>query len=206
MIEHPEWMPDELKKRPDLNWGKHTGRIWRIVPESYSAKPARPNLSNATTPELVKLLAHADDWWRTTAQRLILERQDPQATEPLRGMLASPEPRARLLAARLLENRGQWREKDALALLRDPHPRVREQAVLLAEHWLPSSSAVQHAVCNLAVDSDARLRFQVALSLGEWDDDRIVGPLVQIATAGADDHWTANSSRQFRPTPRRAAD
>src|SRR5262249_44371527 len=37
---------------------------------------------------------------------------------------------------------------------------------------------------------DARLRFQVALSLGEWDDNRVVPPLARIALAGADDPWT----------------
>jgi putative membrane-bound dehydrogenase-like protein len=202
VIEHPEWMPDELKKRPDLVWGKHTGRIWRIMPDDSRAggvsprrgpganAPGSPHLSTATTAELVKLLAHPDDWWRTTAQRLILERQDPAATEPLDGMLTSPEPRARLLAAWLLEGRGEFREAEDLALLRDPHPRVREQAVRLAEQWLPSSAAVQQAVAELAHDPDSQVRFQVALSLGYWDDDRVVGPLAEIAVAGADDRWT----------------
>src|SRR5439155_10283135 len=62
--------------------------------------------------------------------------------------------------------------------------------VLLAQRLLPSSAALQQAVTGLALDSDAQLRFQVALSLGEWDDDRIIGPLIQIATAGTDDRWT----------------
>jgi putative heme-binding domain-containing protein len=190
VIEHPEWMPDELKKRPDLLWGKHHGRIWRIVPEGYVAKPPRPHLSKATTADLVKLLAHPDDWRRTTAQRLLIERQDPAATEPLRGMLSSTVPRARLLAAWLLDERGELREAENLTLLHDPHPRVREQAVLLSERWLPKSGVVQQAVAALAHDSDAQLRFQAALSLGYWDDDRVTGPLAEIAAAGADDHWT----------------
>jgi putative membrane-bound dehydrogenase-like protein len=202
VIEHPEWMPDELKKRPDLLWGKHYGRIWRIVPDVSRDRPPKPKLSEASTAELVKLLAHPDDWWRTTAQRLLLERQDPQAVEPLRAMLGSPEPRARLLAAWRLEDRGELREAEGLALLRDAHPRVREQAVLLSERWLPSSSAVQLAVATLAHDPDPQLRFQVALSLGFWDDDRIVGPLADIAGAGADDHWTRTAVASA--VPRRA--
>jgi putative membrane-bound dehydrogenase-like protein len=190
VIEHPEWMPPELKNRPDLNWGKHTGRIWRIVPEGHTAKQPRPHLSRATTEELVRLLTHPDAWWRTTAQRLLLQRQDPKAAEPLRTTLASDSPQARVQAAWLLEDRGELREEDGLRLLRDPQPRVREQAVLLAERWLASSAAVQGAVIKLAHDPDAQLRFQVALSLGEWDDDRALAPLADIAAAGADDHWT----------------
>ncbi len=191
VIEHPEWMPPELKNRPDLSWGKHAGRIWRIVPEGQTAKRPRPHLSRATTDELVKLLAHPDGWWRTTAQRLLLERQDPKAAGPLRGMLASDAPQARVLAAWLLEGRGELREEDALRLVRDPLPRVREQGVLLSERWLPTSAAVQDAVAGKAArDADAQVRFQAALSLGEWDDDRVIAPLADIAVAGADDHWT----------------
>ncbi len=206
VIEHPEWMPEELKKRPDLLWGKHYGRIWRIVPDvpkqslGTRASRPRPHLSRATTPELVKLLAHPDDWWRTTAQRLLLERQDPAATEPLREMLKSPEPRARLLAAWLLEEGSQLHQADSLGLLRDPHPRVREQAVVLAERWLPSSQVVQSAVAELARDADAQVRFQVALSLGFWDDDRVIGPLAEIAIAGTDDHWTRTAVASAVPT------
>jgi putative membrane-bound dehydrogenase-like protein len=190
VIEHPEWMPTELRNRPDLIWGKHFGRIWRIVPENYTKKLPRPHLSTASTEELVKLLAHPDDWWRTTAQRLLLERQDPAATEPLRAILSSPVPQARLQAAWLLENRGELREADDLALLRDANPRVREQAVLLSERFLPTAAAVQKAIAGLATDADEQVRFQAALSLGLWDDDRIVEPLATIAVAGADDHWT----------------
>src|SRR5260370_27097197 len=75
VIEHPEFMPPELKNRPDLTLGKDKGRIWRIVPENYKANPIRPHLSSATTGELVPRLEHHNAWWRTTAQRLLWERQ-----------------------------------------------------------------------------------------------------------------------------------
>ena len=73
VIEHPDFMPPEVKHRPDLLDGKTKGRIWRIVPEHFFERPTRPQLSQASTEQLVKLLAHADAWWRTTAQRLLLE-------------------------------------------------------------------------------------------------------------------------------------
>ncbi|MGH7191904.1 MAG: c-type cytochrome, partial [Candidatus Saccharimonadales bacterium] len=43
---------------------------------------------------------------------------------------------------------------------------------------------------ELAGDDDARLRFQVALSLGFAPGDELISPLAQIALAGADDVWT----------------
>jgi putative membrane-bound dehydrogenase-like protein len=200
VIEHPEWMPDELKNRPDLIWGKHHGRIWRIVPEGRREARPKPHLSTASTAELVKLLAHPDEWWRTTAQRLILERQDPAATEPLRAMLKSSEPRARILSAWLLENRGELRELENLTLLNDKNPRVREQAVILSERWLPSSKAIQLAVKQLAFDADPQVRFQLALSLGLWDDEEVVLPLSVIASEGSKDHWTRTAVASAVPT------
>src|SRR5262249_33975544 len=153
VIEHPEWMPSELKNRPDLNDGKHTGRIWRIVPESRSrlpggtsGGPARhtgPSLSKSPTTDLVKLLDHADAWWRTTAQRLLLESQDPAAEPLLRQLLeGSSQPTARIHAAWLLQHADRLQEADVERLLRDDHRRVREHAVKLAEHWLPTSPKI----------------------------------------------------------------
>src|SRR5439155_12486049 len=131
----------------------------------------RPALGKAKSARLVELLAHSDVWWRTTAQRLLLQRQDPAAVAPLRKLCASAkEPRARLHAAWLLERQGRLDEPLLVRLLGDDHPRVREQAVLLAEPRLARSASLRRRVVALAGDRDDRVRFQVALSLGEWDD------------------------------------
>src|SRR5437763_13410553 len=42
----------------------------------------------------------------------------------------------------------------------------------------------------MAVDPDPRVRFQCALSLGEYSDDAIVPALVKIAAYNLDDKWT----------------
>jgi putative membrane-bound dehydrogenase-like protein len=191
VVEHPEYMPKAQKNRPDVLEGKERGRIWRIVPDRPAAKPTRPNLSKASPAELVELLSHPGAWWRTTAQRLLLERQDPQA-ERLLGqvVLTAREPVARAHAAWLLEHRGKLEVEQVQALLQHEQPRLREHGVRLAERWLARSEAVQKRVLELAGDADARVRFQAALSLGEWDDDRILKPLARIALADADDPWT----------------
>src|SRR5262249_5601013 len=77
-----------------------------------------------------------------------------------------------------------------LRLLKDEHPRVREQAVLLSERWLAKSAPLQERVVELVGDADPQVRYQVALSLGEWDDDRILAPLAKVAVAGPEDRWT----------------
>ncbi len=190
VIEHPEFMPPELQKRPDLARGKDKGRIWRITADKAGEMRAKPNLAAASTAELVANLGDPRPWWRTTAQRLLLERRDSAAVPPLQKLLDSPLPQARVQAAWLLDGMIALDEPSLLKLLGDGHPRVRENAVRLTELRLAQSPKVQDRLVALASDADPRVRCQVALTLGEWNSDRIVPALAQIALAGADDVWT----------------
>ena len=123
VIEHPQWLPLGKKNPPGLLDGKDMGRIWRIVPERMAARKP-PRLSKATTKELVALLEDRDAWWRTTAQRLLLERQDPAADKLLQKLVeSSGEPLARVQAAWLLQYRGKLKADSVLALLNHPAPR-----------------------------------------------------------------------------------
>ena len=97
VIEHPQWVPDELKNRPDARLGDDRGRIYRIMSkEPFSRDPKgsaasiaakHPQLSEASTAELVTLLEHPNAWHRTTASRLLYERQDKAAGKPLKALL-----------------------------------------------------------------------------------------------------------------------
>jgi putative membrane-bound dehydrogenase-like protein len=191
VIEHPEFMPPELKQRPNLSAGKEQGRIWRIVPEGHHAPPPRPRLSKATNAELVRLLEHGNAWWRTTAQRLLLQRSDPKAVEPLRRLVeSSRRPAARVTAAWLLESLHGLDTALLLRLLADDHPNVRENALRLTEIHRVDMGELPDAVVRLADDADARVRFQAALTLGEWNSDRILAPLAAVAVRDAVDPWT----------------
>jgi hypothetical protein len=87
--------------------------------------------------------------------------------EPLRCLVrAGPQPLARVHAAWLLNALDALDADLVLHLLEDANPRVREHAVRLAEKWLAGNQSLQEHVIALAADPDARLRFQVALSLG----------------------------------------
>jgi putative membrane-bound dehydrogenase-like protein len=203
VIEHPQFMPVELKNRADLLVGKDKGRIWRIVPETppVAPKPARPHLAGAPSAQLVALLDHPGAWWRTTAHRLLLVRNDPESVPLLRARVdGGAAPLARLHAAWLLEAFGAMDADRIVALSQADEPGLRENAVTIARGHLDESAALRERLVAMADDPAAKVRFQVALSVGAWDDDRVIAPLVRIALTGADDSWTRLAVASAVPT------
>src|SRR5439155_4971496 len=73
--------------------------------------------------------------------------------------------------------------------LADESPGVREHAVRLAEPWLNTSPTLLDKVLALANDRDARVRFQVAFTLGETKDPRAAATLADLARRHAGDVW-----------------
>lgn len=74
VIEHPQFVPVELKNRADEQWGNDRGRIWRITSKTKSAPTAEVKWGESDVATLVETLNHPNRWHRATAQRLILER------------------------------------------------------------------------------------------------------------------------------------
>ncbi|MCB1278094.1 PVC-type heme-binding CxxCH protein [Prosthecobacter sp.] len=92
VIEHPWSIPDDIHAAVDLLRGRDKGRIFRLAPKNWQrakGEERRVTLSNASTTDLVALLDHPNAWHRETAQRLLFERQDKTAVEPLRAMVKS---------------------------------------------------------------------------------------------------------------------
>ncbi len=96
-IEHPDYLPVEVRKRTDFITGRDLGRIWRVTGNDGSPRSRRreeadlglksksdslprrlPGLGHASTTELVRALGHPNAWWRENAQRLLVERGDPK--------------------------------------------------------------------------------------------------------------------------------
>jgi hypothetical protein len=194
VIEHPEFMPAELKDRPDLTEGCDRGRIYRIVArESSGHNRSSPQLSQASSKRLVEHLGSSNPWNRDTAARLLLERQDRSVAEEL-GVLANEGSSSvtRVQALWLLQGIGRLPRESVAAALNDPHPRVREQALLLAERQFAGDREFRDPCVTLLSDpqSDARLVFQAALSIGIFPVSDAVAPALADALVRApDDPW-----------------
>jgi putative membrane-bound dehydrogenase-like protein len=188
-IEHPWSIPDDIRAQLDLRSGTDRGRIYRLTPPKFRHRPT-PRLSRADTAELVRLLEHPNGWHRDTAHRLLHERQDPAAILPLRRLLREgKEPRGRLHALHVLDGLGALAEDDFRIALADGSAHVREHAVLLAEPRLARSPALRAEVARLVADPSARVRFQLAFTLGELGGDDALRGLAAIARHDAADPW-----------------
>ena len=184
-IEHPWSIPDDIKAALDLESGRDQGRLWRLEPPNFKAPKFTP-LAQATTAELVALLENRNAWHRETAHRLLFERQDKTAIPPLRQLLeTSALPLARLHALWSLLGLEALTDADILKALADPVGGIREHAVRLAESRLMSSPVLLNGLLVLAEDAGARVRFQVAFSLGEAPQESATRALVQIAKRDA---------------------
>jgi mono/diheme cytochrome c family protein/glucose/arabinose dehydrogenase/HEAT repeat protein len=145
------------------------GRIWRVVHGGgASARGPRPALSRAAPQQLVATLDHANGWWRDTAQRLLVERQDRSAVPALADLVASaPDWRTRLHALWTLDGLDAITVEVLTPVLRDRSGEVRAAGVRLSERWLGEPGhSLAAAVIELSTDPSWSVRRQVAASLG----------------------------------------
>ncbi len=193
VIEHPRWMPAELKTRRDLLDGNTKGRIYRVVPaEDAATQKSHPvAMDTKTSQQLVRLLSHRNSWQRNTAARLLLERQDESANASLRKLARSASPAtARVWALSLLMGSGSLSTGDLLAALGDADPRIREQAIRVAAKHFRGEQQLRQKLVQMHDDPDARVRFQLAFALAPVENEAELASLTHIAERGAGDPWT----------------
>ncbi|HWB00719.1 MAG TPA: PVC-type heme-binding CxxCH protein, partial [Pirellulales bacterium] len=188
-IEHPWSIPEDIHAAVDLEAGRDMGRLWRLTPPGF--KPGKPpRLGAASSAELVATLENPNGWWRETAQRLLFERQDRSIVPALRELVKHGRtPLARLHALWTLEGLESLDNDDVRIGLHDTTAGVRENALRLAEPRL-GNAAILDSALRLALDDDARVRFQAAFTLGESNDPRVIDALAAIARRDAADVWT----------------
>jgi putative membrane-bound dehydrogenase-like protein len=195
VIEHPEWVPTELKNRPDLYDGSDRGRIYRVVPSDKPIDSARRGglkIGALPTSELAKVIEHPNAWQRETAGRLLFERQDKSAVAPLAGMAQSRSTTAavRVNALALLKALHGASNTLLVSMATDADMRVRDYAISVMEPRLKDSRPLS----DVLVSGNSGLSLQVALSLGEVTTSLTATPgevekLATIARQNPEDPW-----------------
>ncbi|HEY8549535.1 MAG TPA: c-type cytochrome [Vicinamibacterales bacterium] len=146
------------------------GRIWRLVHESKPLNHERPRMLDETPAQLVAHLAHPNGWWRDTAQKLLVLRQDTSVEPALREMVkTSPSLLARFHAMWTLEGLGLLDAALVRELLADPHPQMRVQAIRASESlYKAGDRSFERDVRELTEDGDATVVIQAMLTLNLW--------------------------------------
>lgn len=189
-IEHPWSIPDDIHARLDLTSGRDRGRIYRLAPADFRFEPDDlPDLGNRSTRELVETLKHRGSWWRETAQRLIVERGDDSEAPALRQLLHEAEPLPAVHALWTLVGLGKLERAELLDALSHPHPRVREQALRIAEPQLKADAELFAKAVSMSDDNDQRVRLQLLFSLGEVDSAQSLAAIARLAKRDGTDPW-----------------
>lgn len=131
------------------------GRIWRLV--HSSTKPVKqPRMYSETTAQLTKHLASPNGWWRDTAQRLIILRQDKSVVSILENIVRTHEnPLARIHALWTLQGLNAASADLVRKKMADADPHVRAAAIRVSESLFRAGDAsFQVDIAKLAADEN----------------------------------------------------
>jgi putative membrane-bound dehydrogenase-like protein len=189
VIEHPRWISPERLAHLDVRAGDDKGRIYRIYRENAPPRKV-PRIDGLNAAQLAELLESPSGTLRDQVQMRLAERKDATAV-PILERLArtSHRPETRMQALCALEGMGALTASQVRDGLNDADPRVQRQAVRLSEPFLDRDSSVGTALLALVGIDDVRLRFQLALSLGSWNDPRAAEALGELGAKSLADPW-----------------
>jgi mono/diheme cytochrome c family protein len=172
IIEHrisiTEYLRDQiLERRLDRSTG--FGRIYRVMHES-TARDLRPPFpaGGSSNGQLIEALSHPNGWWRDTAQRLLVERNDRSIGPAVLALASGSAPwRTRLPALWILDALDLIDVGTVAKALQDDAPEIRVAAIRMAERWLGEANhPIQAAVLARTSDTNWWVREQLAASLG----------------------------------------
>ena len=161
-----EYLRDQIQSR-QLEQPIGVGRIYRVVHDALR-RDSRPQLSTASSTQLVETLSHPNGWWRDTAQQLLVQHSDLAAVPALVALAGRAKDwRTRVHALWTLDGMDAMQPALIVSALDDPSRDVRASAVRIAERWLPQSdNPVRSSVIKRMDDADWSVREQLAASLG----------------------------------------
>jgi mono/diheme cytochrome c family protein/glucose/arabinose dehydrogenase len=173
IIQDAPWVSPSFKtflQETGLNTHNNRGRVYRVTHKNYT-RGAQPRMLEERTIALLAHLSHPNGWWRDTAQRLIILREDGRSDAVVAALehLArnGAEVNGRLHALWTLEGLDVV-NFDFLAdyAFRDESPRVRLAAIRISERLLAQGDLnVLETVASLAGDPSPHVRRQIMLSL-----------------------------------------
>jgi mono/diheme cytochrome c family protein/glucose/arabinose dehydrogenase len=171
--------PEVIRRKLDENIGK--GRIYRVVHEGMKPTKNIPLLEKSSE-ELIPFLGHPNGWYRMTAQKLLVLREDASVTKSLKDILSLREVGIkkngikdkgifRLHALWTLEGLKQLDKETLLQAFKDEDPRVRSAAIRISETYLKKGDVDYfNAMKALKEDPSVDVAIQLVLSSRSYKD------------------------------------
>ena len=192
IIEHPEWMSDEVNNSGALYEGSDKGRIYRVTPANAGKLNwcGQLKLGSASTEELVRTLTSNNIWWRRTAQRLLMDRKDNQTISLLHKLSdTTNSPTAMVHVLWTLEGFNAIDRPTLLKALQNHTAGVRENAIQIAEIHLKEVPELEKDLLFLQNDPDAKVRYQLLCTLGNINDDKTEAARQKLLMKDINDKW-----------------
>lgn len=189
VIEHPRWISEERLSELDVRAGARAGRIYRVLPPG--PRPQRIRDLTALSPvELVRHLETSNGTLRDLIQRELVFRRDESIVPALKSLCREGRSATtRLYALCLVDVIAPDAVGEMLVrALQDKSPHVRRHAVRIAERF-SNNTPIRDAVIALVEDSDVHVRYQLALSLGNWPAEHTAESLAKLAVKDMSRPW-----------------
>ncbi len=174
----------------------HLGRIYRIVPDVKNIPAVAPQFSKKTPAQWVAHLSHSNGWFRSTAQRLLVEKRDLSVLAALKKVIGEGKNSlGQIHALWTLEGLGQVDVPTIATALRDKNSKVRAAAIRVSESLFDSEekAEVMDKLIALAGDSSPDVQLQLALTLGEANDKNADAVLANLAKSPATNTFLADA-------------
>ena len=145
------------------NWG----RIWRITYEGMDPDRRQPKMYSETPAQLVEHFNHPNGWWRDTAQKLLVLKQDKSVVPALKTMArTSANPLARVHALWTLEGLGSLDAALAREMMKNADPKLRIQGIRASETlYKAGDTSLAADYKALVKDPDPNVVIQAMLTL-----------------------------------------
>ena len=189
IIEDYSAIPRYLQQQYRLDHGERHGRVWRLVHDSMSDSTSTC-IGELSGDLLARELASPRFWRRRTAQRLIVERQDTSAIAMLRSLIRESDSVATVIGAMYaLDGIAHLSTSDLQVAIQHENAGVIVQALRLSDQRFNDHPLLLSGAMSLLRHPDPRVQLQLALSLGETDDEKARDALANLALRTADERW-----------------
>lgn len=180
----------------DKNIGR--GRIYRVDHETTRRGP-QPKMLDETPAQLVAHLSHANGWWRSEAQKLIVLHGDKSVVPALTSLLESSfNPLGRLHALWTLEGLDAITPNALESAFGDSDPMVRSAALRICEESLAKDRQYDRWIEQSSRDSDPNVVIQTVLSVSRGHHPEAESIIAQIEQAHPDNQAIRGIIAQIR--------